>query len=357
MNRWFSRVALFSVLVACQGDVTFGDDAEQAQVPAARPPEVISQTDTITQVTTPAVDILFVIDNSCSMDNNQAQLSENFPTFMEFFEGSGLDYHIGAVSTDVDNSVEAGILRESEGLRFITPNVPDASLVFNGMARLGTSGSGIEQGLASSYTMLELKRDAPQNEGFYRDDASLHVVTISDENDQTPDSLISLGEYIRWYDGLKSSLDERSFSSIVCFPNCVVYITESPGTRYLEVTDQIGGVEADIQNEAWASVLERLGIQASGLKREYFLSQTPVADTIEVVVLRDTGAPQPTKIGFDRAVFDESEPPVLISGEWTYDETRNSITFQNFLPDPLDRIQVTYTLLSATQGSVEVEPK
>ncbi|MEO0606336.1 MAG: hypothetical protein AAF211_33210, partial [Myxococcota bacterium] len=70
----------------------------------------------------------------------------------------------------------------------------------------------------------------------------------------------------------------------------------------------------------------------------------------KVSVLRDTGAPQPVEIRFEPAVFnDETDPPTLVDGEWTYDERRNSITFQNFIPDPLDVVKVNYTLLSATQ--------
>ena len=53
-------------------------------------------TDVSTQVTTPEVDVLFVIDNSCSMNNEQSELTANFPSFMAYFLDSGLDYHIGA---------------------------------------------------------------------------------------------------------------------------------------------------------------------------------------------------------------------------------------------------------------------
>ncbi|MEN0064017.1 MAG: hypothetical protein AAGA48_17830 [Myxococcota bacterium] len=353
MRTLTASISLLS-LMACDGDFGIRDEVPPPSTPAARPPEVVEQTDRITQVTTPEVDILFVIDNSCSMGDDQDALAQNFPTFMEFFEGSGLDYNIGAVSTDTDNSSSAGILQESDGLRYITPDVPDAVAVFDGMARLGSSGSAIERGLGAAYAALELNNDDPRNQGFFRPDAAIHSVYISDEDDQTPESLIGLNEWVRWYDGLKPELDQRSASSIVCFP--VICGNIVPGTRYLNVTDQIGGVQYNIDDPNWQVVLERLGVQASGLKKEYFLSQTPVVDTIDVKVLRDTGGPQPTEIRFEPAVFDDSyDPPVLLSGEWTYEPTRNSITFQNFIPDPLDVIEVTYTLLSATQVPIEDE--
>ena len=47
-----------------------------------------------------AVDILFVVDNSCSMGGQQTQLANNFSTFMNVFQASGIDYNIGFVTTD-----------------------------------------------------------------------------------------------------------------------------------------------------------------------------------------------------------------------------------------------------------------
>lgn len=346
MPRSAPIVALLT-LIGCGQEITVQEVADDPPIPAERPPQVVTQTDLVTQVTAPETDVLFVIDDSCSMDDNQNDLALNFPSFMDFFEGSGLDYHIGAISTDVQLSSRAGVLQESDGLRYITPDVADATSIFDGMARLGSGGSADEKGLQAAYTMLELKADAPENAGFYRPDAALHTVFISDEEDHTDANVITQQEWIRWYDGLKPELHLRSASSIVCFPGCNDIV---PGNRYLAITEAIGGVAWNIEDQNWAEVLERLGIQASGRSKEYFLSQAPVVDTIEVSVLRDTGAPQLTEILFEPAVFDDNtEPPTLVAGEWTYEQRRNSITFQNFVPEPLDVIKMHYTLLSATQ--------
>ena len=47
------------------------------------------------QTTVQAVDVLWVVDTSCSMAQEQTQLAENFEGFMTHFLDSGLDYHIG----------------------------------------------------------------------------------------------------------------------------------------------------------------------------------------------------------------------------------------------------------------------
>src|SRR5262245_28774988 len=59
-------------------------------VPAARP--------------TPA-DILFVVDNSGSMADEQENLAANFDRFISQIAGAG-DYHIAVVTTDQVNAVE-----------------------------------------------------------------------------------------------------------------------------------------------------------------------------------------------------------------------------------------------------------
>ena len=50
------------------------------------------------------VDILFVIDNSGSMAEEQARLARNFPTFVAALDDMGADYRIGITTTDVKHA-------------------------------------------------------------------------------------------------------------------------------------------------------------------------------------------------------------------------------------------------------------
>ena len=77
--------------------------------------------------------------------------------------------------------------------------------------------------------------------------------------------------------------------------------------------------------EAWC--------QASGLKREFFLSQLPVPGTISVEV--DEGGQTLT---FEQGV------------DWTYDASRNSVTLTDYVPTPLAKIQLDYDVLAASEG-------
>lgn len=292
--------------------------------------------DRITQVTLPSVDVLFVVDNSCSMSDDQKLLRDNFPTFMNYFEGSGLDYHIGVVTTDMEAPKESGKLQDGgTGYKWIDAATPDATGVFGAMTSLGSGGSGFEMGLDAAYTAIEVQSmPGMANEGFYRESARLDIVIVSDEEDQSED--ITKAEFIDYLEGLKASTDMVGFSSIVNIPPCCGLADGgSPGDIYMAVTDKIGGIKWDIKEGDWSQVLELLGIQASGLKREFFLAELPVEGTIEVAVIDVDGTEYEFTAGTD----------------WTYSAPRNSVTFLEYLPPPLSDVTITYeTLASAEAG-------
>jgi hypothetical protein len=58
------------------------------------------QTDIFQQKHRNVVDIMLVVDNSCSMVEEQEKLAGNFNSFIEAFEGVDVDYQIGVVTTD-----------------------------------------------------------------------------------------------------------------------------------------------------------------------------------------------------------------------------------------------------------------
>lgn len=158
------------------------------------------------------VDLLFVIDDSGSMAEEQASLATNFYRFvnvLENIEGGLPNIHIGVVSTDLGASPYdiAGCDGIGDGGRLLaTPRgscqgpddafisdieLADGSRVrnysgdladtFACIAELGTNGCGFEQPLEAMKRALDGSN--PGNTGFLRDDAYLMVVIISDEDD------------------------------------------------------------------------------------------------------------------------------------------------------------------------------
>jgi hypothetical protein len=158
------------------------------------------------------LDILFVIDNSGSMGEEQTALKDNVVSFIDvlrYLEGGLPNLHIGVVSTDVgagpfavqrcDEPGDDGYLQSLARDVDCSPPGPENYLVdvaddigtgritnytgaledaFRCMAGLGTEGCGFEQPLEAMRRALD-----GRNPGFLRDDAFLLVVFITDEDD------------------------------------------------------------------------------------------------------------------------------------------------------------------------------
>jgi len=197
------------------------------------------------------------------------------------------------------------------------------------MAHMGAHGSAHEKGVGAAYTALETLR-FDYNEGFLREDASLHIIVISDEDDHTDDRIISQEEFTDYLLNLKEDTETVTFSSVVNEQDCCSgrKAEGEPGTAYMQLTEDIGGIQWPITSEDWSTVLMELGILAAGLKGEFFLSQLPVLGTITVQVTED---------GETTEYFEGTD--------WNYDQSRNSITFVGYVPTPLATIEVDYELL------------
>ncbi len=299
--------------------------------------ETPTRTDRVLQVTIPEVDVLWVVDNSCSMDDEQRAITANFPRFMEYFVDSGLDYHVGLVSTDMDDAQHQGKLQPAghDGELWLDPDTPDPVERFGRMASLGVNGSGTEKGLAAAYSALELR---PENDGFVRGpEAGLHVIVVSDEDDQSGGNPIAIPEFIEYMLGLKEDPELVTWSSVVTpAERCsggLAGVDETPGDRYFDLTLGIGGIMHSICTDDWGAVLADLGEQAAAMRREFFLAELPVPGTVEVAVT-DEGARYELDEGID----------------WEYDGGRNSVVLIDYVPPPFAEIEITYALLKGHQG-------
>lgn len=68
-------------------------------------------TDVFQQQLRNTVDILLVVDNSCSMVEEQNKLATNFDSFIRYFQGVDVDYQIGVVTTDTVSEQFSGRLQ------------------------------------------------------------------------------------------------------------------------------------------------------------------------------------------------------------------------------------------------------
>jgi hypothetical protein len=229
-----------------------------------------------------AVDILWVIDNSGSMSDAIETVYDNFAAFINPFLSIDLDFHMGIITTDMNNPSQSGRLQGDPAV--ITPATPNPDVAFLNAVFQGDDGSGTEQGLGAIYAALSEPLVSTSNAGFLREDAHLVTIVVSDEDDDT--STQSPTSFVPWYLSLKSDPDLLSFSAFCgdegwgCF-EWVSWssgmITAEAGDEYLDVIDDVGGVWASICSDDFTDALGLFSLEASGLSDTFVLSAVPTS--------------------------------------------------------------------------------
>ncbi|MBN2493692.1 MAG: VWA domain-containing protein [Deltaproteobacteria bacterium] len=197
------------------------------------------------------VDILFVVDNSGSMVGEQQQLAQSFSDFADVLdEKFGQDkYHIaivttgvysnpgcqecggGRISSCINDTGETGRFQDRRG-RIVDPNTNPPTFEFitdpsckiidssakktcfyneadqSGTVLVGVNGCGYEKGLEPVRLALSPSSENghadTSNAGFLRDDATLAIVVVSDEDDcgkvgEVTEDIYGTGAHVCYY--------------------------------------------------------------------------------------------------------------------------------------------------------------
>jgi hypothetical protein len=331
---------------------------------------------TFTDSQTPQVsgqaDILFVIDNSGSMSEEQQMLANNFQTFISGLTASSntFNYRIGITSTDFAGTTGVSFSRTQAYSSFLnfgpggliskllspassTPKYLTSDMdpdfvrsQFVASANLGTGGSGYENGIETFRRFLTLTTPGRVNSDFMRDDNTrLDVILISDEDAHNPSNQ---SQYLRANtSAFNSYLDQTvaqisaakngrganmiKYHSIVGFENsnasCSLFSTgglRGEGLAYLALSNRTGGMKIDLcRSENFANDLLTLGsVISSSIRRVFSLNQVPANVANIKVFLNGTLIPQSTTNG------------------WSYTESSNSVTIHGMNLESLTRINV-----------------
>lgn len=357
MFRPARAVLCLTVLTGCEAEFNISGDpvgAGAGDAPSLTTPIV---TDKLVQTPESQADILFVIDNSPTMDDDQRNLFRNFPVMMDFLLQTGLDFHVGVTST---NKVRAGKLYSSAGEDYITPNSPDPTAEFVDMAGQIPRSPGAannESGIATTFMALN---DTASD--FLRPGAGLHVVVMSDEDDQSGGNPITRTEFISYLQTLPQDPDAVTFSSIVCQrgDSCLDN-GGSVGDNYMAVSNAVGGVVWPINDDDYTDALELLAMQAAGLRDEFFLTQLPVPGTVKVRV-KEAGAER-VGVNVDDIPAGSTIEDVCAQREdcvspfpFTYTVERNSVSLNDWVPDPFAKVTIEYESLADQQPESETQP-
>lgn len=320
---------------------------------AAQPPTPTTITETYTQGgVTPPVDVLWIIDNSGSMSDDQASLAAGFSAFAPYLQNLNLDFHLAVVTSDMDDPTESGRLIGSPLI--LDANTPNLEAAFAANAQVGSQGSGVEQGLAAIKAALSDPLLSGPNAGFLRPDAILEVVILSDEDDhsllpgvsepsqaQQDDptwcntNCVGTGNYVGFLLGLKGGNAAKvNVSAIVTTDSgCAGVNGSTIGSRYVEVANELHGAVGSICSDDYTPLLDQIGSIVASLATAFPLGAAPDPSSITVTVNGQT-VPEDAQNG------------------WQYDPNSNSITFApSAVPPGCAQVQIQYT---AADGSTTV---
>jgi len=281
------------------------------------------------------VDILLIVDNSCSMAPYQTKLGNSFDQFISYFYlendddevTANVDYQIAVVTTDTI-SPGAGQIGQ-----MITSETEDAAGVFSDIVNVGTSGSGWEMGLEGAFLALTPPLSTTVNSGFIRSEASFSIIFVSDEQDASP---LPVNDYINEFYKIKGQDNRDIFNAsaltITDLDECSAFEASSDsavGTRYIDVAEQTGGIIGDLCADDFDPIITDLSLATSRLTDTFYLSDLPDPATLQVSV--------------NDEVID------CDAGEWTYTwddldgvDTPAIVFGLEYLPAPSSQIAVRY---------------
>lgn len=303
-------------------------------------------TDVFYQEPTDEVDILFIVDNSHSMQQEQQALATGFTSFISEIENTGVDFHLGVITTTFEyTDPDRGSLIGDPP--FLTKD-DDYLTLFPERVLVGIDGSGREKGIeAASWALSALMTsEGSANEGFLRPEANLLAVFVSDEDDCSDEGalegeenkacylnqekLVPVADYVTEFRDLKEDRNRVRIGAIVG-PETDVSCNETvPGTRYIALARYTGGLVGDICDQDWSGILYDLGLNATGINTSFQLSHGARPETL-VVRIEDVEVAEGQRDG------------------WTYDELTYVITFHGeAIPPRGSVITVEYTIASGT---------
>lgn len=298
----------------------------------------VDEKDTFIQQDGSKVDVLFVVDNTASMVEEQPRFISALPAFVDTALTKNVDLRVAVTTTGINpesnqcpggaDGGEAGRFFPVDGSRprILNHRMSDLAGRLQGNAQVGQCAS-VEQGFeavrrALSEPLVSSADDprTPQandgNAGFLRDEAALVVVFVGDEDDHSPDSVDT---YVRFFQEKKGEFQPQRMTIYAIAPTGAACDTAGgAGTRYAEATARTGGEVLSVCAPDYAPLLRSVANKAFSPQDRFPLSELPDPGTVAVHV---NGTP--------------------VSSGWSYEAATNTVVFAQS-PAPGARVEIAY---------------
>ncbi len=334
--------------------------------------------DVFAQEAASKLDLLWLIDNSGSMAPHQDLLAAGLRRFMTLLDRGLVDYRIAVTTTDA--RADRGQFCGSPAI--VTPQLADPVAAFQRNVRVGTEGTGHEEAFEAARLAIEREREraaqaierqerclaacaeadarcaddceAAHAPEFMRQNAHLHLIFVSDEDEQSAGELRFFQRFFETSLGLGNEGAVRV--AALCGEVPAARCARAPGVRYRALVEAMDGISASICDESFETHLEAIALDAAGLKRKFALSNRadPATVSVEIAYRCDSEA---AHIGACQERSDDCEgqlpatygircvPPRGEVDGWTFEARANALLFHgDALPGLRARIVVSYHL-------------
>ena len=258
----------------------------------------------------PQVDILFVVDDSGSMEVKQANLAANVKLFVdEIQKFSILDFHIGVVTSSIGSYTgsKAANGQLNGSVRYVDKNTPHLVDILKDNLHVGSNGSATEMFFEPIAMALSAPNLTGYNAGFYRNDAYLMTIFITDAEDQSdkwdPDT------FYQFLLNLKNQDRDKILTNGVIIPvadQSCERSGEDPPVRTEQFLKMSNGVEFGLCDPDYGTKLAGLGKLLVTRSNVVYLTRAPRIDSVVVM-------------------FGTQEIPQARGTGWVYDPARNAI--------------------------------
>jgi hypothetical protein len=314
------RIALVALvgfsLISCGRSPEFKKEDE------LKPVTSFSYSHAVKEMTGSSADILWVIDNSGSMDRYQTQVITNTAKFISSFlkVAKGNDWRMGLLSTDTSDEPYIGFL-PSDRLDYTHL---DPVRAFQGAVRnLGTNGSGQEK----SYDPV--KNALTEYPDFLRPQSKLFLILLSDEPEQ---SRMSTFQFVDFLARKKGKLENVVTYGIFEMRERGCGSNNYQGSRYEEFMTDTNGAAFPICLEDYGSLLAKIGADIGErlVRPRIQLTRRPKDGTLRVLY---QGNPLPAG-------------PKEKGGFWFYNYEENAIVFHDlsFAASDNESVKVEYSI-------------
>lgn len=250
-------------------------------------------------------DILFVVDNSGSMEFESNSVQANLNSFSQQIIASGVDAHVALISSYPGDG--HGICVDAPLGGGACPNSDDNYPIFEHVDTFVNSHNALER-------VVERYGDWSP---IMRPDAVKHVVVVSDD-----ESNLSANNFDETFRGLDLAHEDYRLHAIVSLEDCQA--AAEIGDTYIELANMTGGVLADLCDQNFAPVFEAISeevIAGSQLACEYAIPEPPPGesfdpDQVNVQVVSEQG---------EETIGQVDGPSACgqVSQGWYYDDPEN----------------------------------